>query len=401
MNKAPTNNSNKESDSTPYGYIYKITHPAEKGCYVGKTEVSIEERWKKHLSDGDKAFDNRSKESKKTDGRLHERIAINRKTKDQFKHEQLDVGYSKCHLVQLEHDYIIEHDALNPLTGWNIILPNPAECVEDLDKGETYRIDGKDYKADSLSELCRKANVAYSSVMYWRKKGRSIEEAILRVREHQLKPKKVYIIFRQRFKSIRALSKSRINEHNIGHKILERRISVATRKGELETQYDSKGKSEGIILVPEILFKQVGKDGPYEVQAPDGVKYGPTKFKKQLWVMLLEKYPDIPPYQTVVNRLTGLGWSTEQAFDFKVSPNFVIAHEFVVEKGYKYEPPWETVKKSDFSNAIPVVLHETKEVFLSRKVFSEKYGLKEDLVSDRFAKGFTAIDVLSSFDLKP
>jgi hypothetical protein len=70
MNKVPTNNFSKESDRTPYGYIYKITHPAEKGCYVGKTEVSIEERWKKHLSDGDKAFDNRSKESKRTDGKL-------------------------------------------------------------------------------------------------------------------------------------------------------------------------------------------------------------------------------------------------------------------------------------------------------------------------------------------
>ena len=89
----------KESLNTdiPYGYIYKITHPAEKGCYVGKTKVSIVERWKKHLNDGEKALENRSEESKRTDGKLHERIAINRATKDQFCVEELDVGYSKCH----------------------------------------------------------------------------------------------------------------------------------------------------------------------------------------------------------------------------------------------------------------------------------------------------------------
>jgi hypothetical protein len=381
----------------PYGYIYRVTHPREKGCYIGRTRVSLGERWRAHKRQAGDAFKRRSDEIQRSDGKLHERIAINRATIDQFVVGRLAVAYSKLELVQLEHDHIMRHDSIK--SGWNIVLPNPDDCIEDLDAGETHLIDGNEFKADSFSDLCRQNRVAYSSAMYWRKKGKSIEESILRVRENQCRPGKAYIIYRQKFKSILDLSKSRFNKHKIRSKTLERRIRVAIRDGDLETQYDQVGNVVGININPSILEEAPRKRPTYEVQTPDGI-CGPALIK-ELHARLAAKYPKtVRGYTTVQSRLTNLGWTTEQAFGFAAPPNFTLADEFVQNRGYSYVPPLIPGEMLD-ANTTPVILHETSEVFQSHRIFSEAYGLKEDQVSDRFAEGLTAVQVLGYYELKP
>jgi hypothetical protein len=68
--------------------------------------------------------------------------------------------------------------------------------------------------------------------------------------------------------------------------------------------------------------------------------------------------------------------------------------------GYSYVPPLIPGEMLD-ANTTPVILHETSEVFQSHRIFAEAYGLKEDQVSDRFAEGLTAVQVLGYYELKP
>ena len=65
---------------------------------------------------------------------------------------------------------------------------------------------------------------------------------------------------------------------------------------------------------------------------------------------------------------------------------------------------WANKEKPDFvrQDGKPVVLHETKEVFLTQTKFADAYGLKIDAVSEMLnEKGMTAIEILRQYGLEP
>lgn len=386
-----------DDEKEVFGRVYRITHPKHHDeCYIGRTVRSLPDRLAQHLSDA-------KSKSGESDQKLH--AAMQFRNYEGFKIEEVGVAYSKCELVRLEHDTIKEHDSID--NGWNKVLPNPDNCIEDeVEKGSQYTIDGEVYTADSLSELCRKAEVPYSTVNFYRNKGQSVEEAVSSARVTKSKPKRVYVVHRQRHKTIRDIVNSRSNKYKLNHTDLKSRISEGLQEGTVTTVAKESENEVEYRIDPHVLRKKQVRGLKYSVTLPDGSKIGPLPLGK-LHEIVKEKYPEIPGLTTVQRRITnpdvnkaGMGWTPEQAFGFEVPPNLTEVDKLVRESGYSYVPPVEE-GGSLSSMGKPLILHEKKEVFLSQSTFCEEYGIDEGDFAKMLGKGMSLGDILEHYGSKP
>jgi len=102
-------------------------------------------------------------------------------------------------------------------------------------------------------------------------------------------------------------------------------------------------------------------------------------------------------YTTIQGRLyrANNNWTVEQAFGFDVPPSFNSVKNLVSEKGYKWVP-----QRPVNDVGLPIVLHETKEIFISRDAFCEEFPLTKDQVHDRISAGMDGDAILNYHELR-
>jgi group I intron endonuclease len=99
------------------GYIYKVTSKINGKIYIGKTESSIEERWKSHLR---ASFNENHK-----DYNLAFHRAIRKYGEDNFTIEQIDTGIGAT-LKEKEQSWIVFYDSYK--NGYNSTLGGDGQC---------------------------------------------------------------------------------------------------------------------------------------------------------------------------------------------------------------------------------------------------------------------------------
>ncbi len=99
------------------GYIYKVTSKINGKIYIGKTESSIEERWKSHLR---ASFNENHK-----DYNLAFHRAIRKYGEDNFTIEQIDTGIGAI-LKEKEQNWIVFYDSYK--NGYNCTLGGDGQC---------------------------------------------------------------------------------------------------------------------------------------------------------------------------------------------------------------------------------------------------------------------------------
>lgn len=99
------------------GYIYKVTSKINGKIYIGKTESSIEERWKSHLR---ASFNENHK-----DYNLAFHRAIRKYGEDNFTIEQIDTGIGAI-LKEKEQSWIAFYDSHK--NGYNCTFGGDGQC---------------------------------------------------------------------------------------------------------------------------------------------------------------------------------------------------------------------------------------------------------------------------------
>lgn len=99
------------------GYIYKVTSKINGKIYIGKTESSIEERWKSHLR---ASFNENHK-----DYNLAFHRAIRKYGEDNFTIEQIDTGIGAI-LKEKEQSWIAFYDSYK--NGYNCTFGGDGQC---------------------------------------------------------------------------------------------------------------------------------------------------------------------------------------------------------------------------------------------------------------------------------
>ena len=103
----------------------------------------------------------------------------------------------------------------------------------------------------------------------------------------------------------------------------------------------------------------------------------------------------LPNYQTIISR-KNKGWTLEQAFGFKVPPNYTDVQErWIEEHGFDYYPE----KPTEDGNRVPLVAHRENRVYLSQVDFAKEHGIPADYVSDKLKSpcGFMAHEIIEMY----
>ena len=378
------------------GLIYKIWHPGYPDkFYIGQTrQPSVSRRWAQHKRDAKKWLENENNEGK--DAKFHEAIKILREKKwkkivlESHHHEIKNGLINK--LNERENHFIDHYNSIEK--GWNKVKASTKILPLTKDSEKEYTIDGVKYTYNSRVDIANNHDISYTSLSNRiNNKGEDISSAVKHLLGNKSNPKLEYVYKRHPpFASISEVEKSTFNKDKIP---LKGKIRTLKESGKLEIKRDDVRNVINIILIPEVFEKP---DGPFEITGPDGVKHGPVKKKTELREIVAKAYSDQHiPVHSVINQRLRDNWSIEQAYGFDPPPNiYDEANDLVKTKGYKYVPPWDASleNKGDYSMGKPVILEETKEVFLSQKVFADTYGGKEDEISRLLKKGLRPYEVL-------
>jgi hypothetical protein len=378
------------------GWIYKITYKNKESgnndyplhCYIGQTRVSIKERWSQHCNaclnyEPTPLFRQRGKQAA-----LYEAMAVLRI--ENFVIEKLaEYDHSSENtlatlLVEAETKFIAQYDSIKK--GWNTKKASKA----------AVRLFGD----TTLAALAQENGIPYTSFLHRIKiKGETKEQAISHLVNIRNNPSTIYVYKRQRFNTIGEIAESKIhNPSSLPRKTIETRIRKL-RKSELIKEKIDEEENLIIVTLTDNVFEPIKSRNIYVVTPSGETKTGN---KKELHETLYSQYPDLVPdkYTTLVSRLGKANWSNEQSFGFDYPPDLMHIKPFIEKKGYT----WADNEKPDFvrQDGKPVILHETKEIFLTQAKFADTYSLKMDAVSEMLnERGMTAIEVLRKYELEP
>mgnify|MGYP003638263902 CR=1 FL=1 len=116
---------------------------------------------------------------------------------------------------------------------------------------------------------------------------------------------------------------------------------------------------------------------------------------------MLKKAPYSPDHSgltkySTVNSRKSKKWTLEQAFGFKVPPNYTKVHvRWIEEHGFDYYPE----KPTEDGNRVPLVAHRENRVYLSQVDFAKEHGIPADYVSDKLKSpcGFMAHEIIEMY----
>ena len=131
--------------------IYKITNKVNNKVYIGLTTLTLEYRWKRHIT-----------ESKNVSNEKHLYKAIRKYGLENFLVEEIDHSSSLEELGELERKYIKQFDSTNPNRGYNLTAG-----------GERHQYDGNSQSKLTVEDVIeiRKAYAEgiYRVKEYWKK----------------------------------------------------------------------------------------------------------------------------------------------------------------------------------------------------------------------------------------
>jgi lambda repressor-like predicted transcriptional regulator len=378
------------------GWIYKITHKSKETgendypahCYIGQTRVSIKDRWNQHCNACLNYEPLPLSRQRGKQAALYEAMAVlrieNFVIEQLAEYEQSDESELAIILVESEIRFIDEYDSIEK--GWNTKKATKASVRKSGEK--------------TLAALAKENGVAVSSLRHRiNKKHETIEQAIAYLANKKNNPSTIYIYKRQRFHTLVEISESKVhNPYSVPRKTIEKKVRDL-RKNKTIEQLSDKEENLIILTLTDDIFEPI-KSRNISVVTPSGETI--TGSKKELHESLYYQHPDLVPdkYTTLISRLGKPNWSNEQAFGFEYPPDLMHIKPFIETGGYI----WANKEKPDFvrQDGKPVVLHETKEVFLTQTKFADAYGLKIDAVSEMLnEKGMTAIEILRQYGLEP
>ena len=377
----------------PKGYIYRIHHKDSvtgedqypNKCYIGQTRQTVEKRFQQHLRAAE-TLDLRADRSRhRKAAKLHDFILINGSSNIAV--EKIDAVQTST-LLELqqvlnakERYYIEKYDSLKTL---NKVMP-PEHVT-------TVPVQGV-----VISEVAEDFGVPYTTLLNRMKKdpAADVEEI---AKELSQRTEERFIYARQTFKALSDVAKSeRFNPHGVSTKTIQTRVRKMRKSGEIIENLDDENGVVTIALTDEV-FEPTRERKLVSVITPDGdIRNGSIK---ELHDALLAVYPELVPksYTTVQSRLSKPHWDCQQAFGFDYPPDLQEIKSLIEEDGYK----WAEGKKPDFrshQDTKPVVLHQTREVFVSQRIFAEVYKITGDQLSDFISKGMSADQILEKLGL--
>lgn len=161
------------------GYIYKITCRPTNKIYIGKTQTTIQERWKEHCrvaflpSHGDYNFP------------FHR--AIRKYGVENFLVEKIDETDDNEKLKEKEKYWINFYNSYN--NGYNATLGGDGQCKYDYDAIVNYYLQNN----FSLKDTCKEFNI-YDQVVYSALKSKNIDYKNLKSEKKKEKYKKKILL---------------------------------------------------------------------------------------------------------------------------------------------------------------------------------------------------------------
>jgi hypothetical protein len=363
-----------------FGYIYRITHPSLRlidpddgssyqPCYIGRTEKTVESRFRDHQRDARK----KPKEDRDGDGKLHSIMWA--MGPDNFVVEEIDRAATSEELSKKERHWQEKYDSINK--GWNKISASTINRIQR--KSLSINFDGKDYSFSSIAELCRSLGISNSTLSYWvKKKGLSLQEAVLKSRlavaDTAKKAGKPILIFRRPYKTLNdAIRDTLVNKHGLSRSVISARLKKGMSFDEAFSQPSRK------------------RSDRFSVRLPSGEKKDFNSMA-EAHKDLSKAFP-VPPYSTLVSYVSK-GMSAEQAFGFEKRPwelELSDIDQLIVERGYSF------IGKRN-AQSEPVIFHELMEIFSSKKEFARVFGLDYTTVVHEFSSGLSPADILRKRD---
>lgn len=377
----------------PRGYIYRIHHKDSvtgedqypNKCYIGQTRQTVEKRFRQHLRDARELDLQADRERHGKTAKLHEFILICRPKNIAVEQIYFAEAPTQLELQQIlntkERSYIEKYDSLKSL---NKVLP-PKDVT-------TMQAQGV-----FISEIAEDFGVPYTTLLNRMKKDPAADvEEIAKELSQRIEERFIYA--RQTFKALSDVSKSeRFNPHGVSTKTIQSRVRKMREGDELRETMD---RESGVLFIEltDKVFEPTRKKKSISITTPDGKTLSGSI--KELHDILLPLYPDLVPegYTTVQGRLSKPHWNAQRAFGFDYPPDLQEIKSLIEQGGYK----WAEGKKPDFRShqgTKPLVLEETKEVFVSQKAFAEVFKIAEDQLSDLIARGMSADQILEKLGL--
>lgn len=377
------------------GYIYRISdrrasnpnHFLPDLCYIGQTLQSIEDRWRQHKHEATN-YDPSSKSRPSRAAKLHEAMRVLGLENMRIDCLEEVVCASKQELIdeldRLESDFIKQFNSIK--AGWNKVKAPRKRKARGI--------------GPNLAEAARNAGVPYTSLLHRvNVLGETVEDAI---RHLQNLTRTVYLYKRQQYDDIAEIAGSDIiKRFGLQRKTIEQRIRKGRAEGRLKEESDLANSLLKVHL-DDAVFKPSRKRQSLKLSLPDGLELqGSIKsiFDELVSMNAASKYelPVPEKYTTIQARLArkSAQWTVEQAFGFDVPPVFNSVKSLVLENGYNWVP-----ERPVSDEGSPVVLHETREIFISQEAFCEEFLLSKYQVSDRISEGMDGDGILRHYGLQ-
>ena len=376
------------------GYIYKISHNQSgkenhylpDKCYIGQTYQDVEARWRQHKSEAIK-YDPTANIRPSKAAKLYEAMRV------------LGVENMKIECLE-EVEYQNEQDLINELDRLEASYINQCNSIESgwnkvkAPQRRTARGD-----KTNLAEMARNFGVPYTSLLH-------------RVNQLQEKPEDavnhlkgltstVYIYKRQTYQDIRAVADSQTAKSaGLGRKTIEQRIRNARKSGRLQIE---KSETDLLLMVylDDEVFMPMRQKESLRLLLPDGLEIVGTIqsiFDELQSINAAEKYclPVPNKYTTVQARLSRQSkkWTVQQAFGLDIPPSFNSVKYLIDVRGYRWAPD-----RPISDEGKPIVVHSTKEIFISHDAFCDEFPLSKYQVSDRILEGMDGDEILEHYGL--
>lgn len=350
-----------------FGVVYKIHDPHDvyldatgvvlEKCYVGKTELTAEERYKGHINQSKNLANDEG-----TDGKLH--AMLRAKGHETFKLEVLFEARDGHELAAKERELVVKFRCVE--IGYNKVIPS-GEYQEPSEPGEFW-YDETRIQYTSHFNLIRKLsaatglNLSYST---FKKDLNELEQDISRAMDatitsaketaERVRERIVYGVAFSGEHWLAELAKDkRVNSLRIPKKTIE--VRLRKNKGNFKSEEEA---LETILKEP---LKKTGQVGP--LIAPNNTALGPWPTYTAMRKELVAKFPDhdFPTANNISGYINDKGYTLEQAVRFKpppwrLTPEWQEA-DACVEQGYLLIGKPKAGK--------PCISHEFKRVFATQ-----------------------------------